>query len=214
MFPDEINPAKPFWPKPAGTGMRVIAGRAKGRRLLSVPGNSTRPITDRAKEALFGKLHGWLPERTVLDLFGGTGSVGLEALSRGAVKATFVDSSARAIATMRRNGQRCGLCPQMELVKADSFRYLVRPGIGPFDFIFIAPPQFRNMWIRALRAVDERPDLLTAEGTVVVQIAPKERRDFPLRHIISLDEREYGNVLLRYYACRPDTELTTPSPAA
>ena len=194
--------------------MRVIAGLAKGRRLFPVPGDSTRPITDRAKEALFGKLHAWLPGRTVLDLFGGTGAVGLEALSRGAVKATFVDSNARAIATMQRNGQHCGLYPQMELVKADSFRYLTRPGIGPFDFIFIAPPQFKDMWIQALRAVDERPGLLTTGSMVVVQIDPKEHRDLPLRHIISFDERRYGSVLLCYYQLQRHTDLSFPSPAA
>ncbi len=190
--------------------MRVIAGLAKGRRLWPVPGDSTRPITDRAKEALFGKLHAWLPERTVLDLFGGTGSVGLEALSRGAAKATFVDSNARAIATMRRNGQHCGLYPQMELVKADSFRYLTRPGIGPFDFIFIAPPQFKDMWVPVLRAVDKRPALLTAAGIVVVQMDPTERRDVPLRHIMAFDERRYGRVLLRYHELRVHTDGTGP----
>ncbi len=193
--------------------MRIIAGSAKGRRLFPVPGDSTRPITDRAKEALFGKLHAWLPGRTVLDLFGGTGAVGLEALSRGAVKATFVDSNARAISAMRRNGRRCGLFPQMELVRADSFRYLTRPDIGPFDFVFIAPPQFKDMWIQALMAVDERPELLTAESIVVVQIDPKERRDRPLQHIISLDERKYGNVLLRYYKLRRHSASTFPAPA-
>lgn len=191
--------------------MRIIAGSAKGRRLFPVPGDSTRPITDRAKEALFGKLHAWLPGRTVLDLFGGTGAVGLEALSRGAVKATFVDSNARAIAAMRRNGQRCGLYPQMEIVRADSFRYLSRPDIGPFDFVFIAPPQFKDMWIQALMAVDERPALLTAESIVVVQIDPKERRDRPLQHIISWDERKYGNVLLRYYTLRRHPASTFPA---
>ena len=198
----------------AGIVMRVIAGLAKGRHLQPVPGDSTRPITDRAKEALFSKLHGWLAQRTVLDLFGGTGAVGLEALSRGATKATFVDSNARAISTMRLNGQRCGLYPKMELVKGDSFRYLAQPDIGPFDFIFIAPPQFKGMWIQALMAVEKRPHLLTADGIVVVQVDPKEQKELPLQHIISFDTRRYGNVLLCYYELRPRTDFSSTAIAS
>lgn len=179
--------------------MRVIAGTAKGRRLQPVPGDSTRPITDRAKEALFSRLHGWLPGRSVLDLFGGTGAVGLEALSRGAAHATFVDASRRAAATMRRNGQVCGLAESMTVLRGDSFRFLGRPDIGPFDLIFVAPPQFKGMWIQALTAVDRRTDLLTADALTIVQIDPKEQRDVPLQHIILSDRRRYGNVLLLTY---------------
>lgn len=204
-------PCKRFQMVEPGASMRVIAGLAKGRRLRSVPGSTTRPITDRAKEALFGKLHGWLPQRTVLDLFGGTGAVGLEALSRGAAKATFVESNARAISTMRLNGQHCGLFAKMELIKGDSFRYLTQPDIGPFDFIFIAPPQFKGMWIQALMAVEERPELLTTDGIVVVQVDPKEQRDLALQHIICFDNRKYGNVLLCYYKLRPPPDLASSS---
>ncbi len=194
--------------------MRVIAGLAKGRRLRPVPGDTTRPITDRAKEALFGKLHEWLPERKVLDLFAGTGAVGLEALSRGAARATLVDSNIRAISTMKQNGRHCGLYQQMELVKADSFRYLSLPGIGPFDFIFIAPPQFKKMWSQALLAVDDRPELIASGGIVVVQIDPKEQKDLPLQRIIPFDTRKYGNVLLCFYELRRNTDSTFTVPAA
>ena len=88
--------------------LRVIAGKARGRRLRSVPGDSTRPITDRAKEALFNLLAPELPGTHFLDLFAGTGAVGIEALSRGAAFARFVDHNRLAIETVRANLQTTG----------------------------------------------------------------------------------------------------------
>ncbi len=83
--------------------MRVITGKAKGRKLQSVPGDSTRPITDRAKEALFSILGDWIVDTHVLDLFGGTGGVGIECLSRGAEHVVFVDQNRNAIETINAN---------------------------------------------------------------------------------------------------------------
>ena len=101
-----------------------------------------------------------------------------------------------------------------KLVKADSFRYLSLPGIGPFDFIFIAPPQFKKMWSQALLAVDDRPELIASGGIVVVQIDPKEQKDLPLQRIIPFDTRKYGNVLLCFYELRRNTDSTFTVPAA
>ncbi|MCY4522887.1 MAG: 16S rRNA (guanine(966)-N(2))-methyltransferase RsmD [Caldilineaceae bacterium] len=189
--------------------MRIIAGEARGRRLKDVPGAGTRPITDRAREALFGKLHAWIPDRRVLDLFGGTGSVGLEALSRGARHATFVDRGARAVATIRANGAACGFLERMEIVRQDSFAYLeaaaVR-GIGEaWDFVFIAPPQFKDMWSAALALVDRTAGVLAADGLAVVQIDPGEDRELALERLEQFDQRRYGRVLLCYYRPRPAT---------
>lgn len=183
--------------------MRVIAGKAKGRRLSPVPGDSTRPITDRAKEALFSILHAWLPERRVLDLFGGTGAVGIEALSRGAAHATFVDVQPRAVQTIRRNGALCGFPEQMEVVQTDSFRFLARSHPQPFDLVFIAPPQYQELWIRALQTLDAQPGLLHEEGIAVVQIDPREDTDPALRHMVRYDQRRYGRVLLCFYRHSP-----------
>jgi 16S rRNA (guanine966-N2)-methyltransferase len=85
------------------SGLRVIAGKAKGRKLHSVPGDRTRPITDRTKESLFNIIGGDIVDAALLDLFAGTGSVGIEALSRGASFVRFVDSNQRAIQTIRAN---------------------------------------------------------------------------------------------------------------
>ena len=193
--------------------MRVIAGLAKGRRLAPVPGPTTRPITDRAKEALFSALHDWIPQRRVLDLFGGTGAVGLEALSRGAAQAHFVDASAQAVATIQRNGAQCRFLDRMRIVRGDSFRYLARCADGPFDLVFIAPPQYQGLWRRALQALDARPELLTPDGRAVIQIDPREDADVPLTHMVRYDQRRYGRVLLCFYESAPGAPLSVDPPA-
>jgi len=179
--------------------VRVISGRAKGRRLVAVPGDATRPITDRVKEALFDILQTQVAGSRWLDLFGGTGGVGIEALSRGAAHCTFVERDRRALQTIRRNLQDTGLAADAEVVHGDAFAYLRRADVGPFDFIYIAPPQYQGLWRRALAAVDERPELLSAEGLAIVQIHPREAEEVPLRHLQLDDERRYGSTLLRFY---------------
>ena len=107
--------------------MRVIAGIAKGRKLLPVPGEGTRPITDRAKEALFSILQPDLPGARVLDLFAGTGSVGIEALSRGAEWADFVEAAPAAVKTLRDNLERTGLAKSAGILRRDVFDVLAGP---------------------------------------------------------------------------------------
>lgn len=179
--------------------MRVIAGLAKGRRLRSVPGDATRPITDRVKEALFDILGDRVVGCRFLDLFGGTGAVGIEALSRGAAHCTFVERSWQAVRTIRENLELTGLSEKAEVVRGDSFAYLRRPGLDPFDLIYVAPPQYRGLWRKALEQVDARPVLLTPDGLVIVQIHPREAEDVPLHHLALRDERRYGSTLLRFY---------------
>lgn len=179
--------------------MRVISGRAKGRRLIAVPGDTTRPITDRVKEALFDILQMQVAGSRWLDLFGGTGGVGIEALSRGAAHCTFVERDRRALQIIRRNLQATGLVASAEVVHGDAFAYLRRADVGPFDFIYVAPPQYQGLWRRALAAIDEHPDLLSTEGLVIIQIHPREAEDAPLRSLWLDDERRYGSTLLRFY---------------
>ena len=105
------------------SGLRVIAGTARGRRLRSVPGDTTRPITDRVKESLFDILGGDIQSANFLDLFAGTGSVGIEALSRGAAFARFIDKESQAVATVRVNLETTGLKGSADIVKADTFAY-------------------------------------------------------------------------------------------
>ena len=113
--------------------MRVIAGRAKGRRLLPVPGEGTRPITDRAKEALFSILGADVIYARVLDLFAGTGGVGIEALSRGARHVTFVEKAGQAVDILRQNLKATRLEAGAQVERADVFRYLEQTPREPFD---------------------------------------------------------------------------------
>lgn len=186
--------------------MRVIAGRAKGRRLLMVPGEGTRPITDRAKEALFSILDAEVPRARMLDLFAGTGGVGIEALSRGAASVTFVERAGKAVETLRQNLKTTGLEEGAQVVRGDVFKFLDAPPGEPYDLIYVAPPQYQGLWLKTLQALDERPALLAPSGTVIVQIFPKEYTEPSLTHLVLSDERRYGSVLLLFYEQASDTE--------
>jgi 16S rRNA (guanine966-N2)-methyltransferase len=180
--------------------MRVITGSAKGRKLQPVPGDSTRPITDRAKEALFSILGQWIEGARVLDLFGGTGSVGIESLSRGAAYVHFVDLNRKAVETIRANLRHCRLEAEALVERADSFTVLKQYRGAPFDLIYVAPPQYQELWQKALLLIDSRPELLAADGEVVVQIHPREDAPVALHFLREYDRRQYGSVLLLFYA--------------
>lgn len=184
--------------------MRVISGSAKGHKLQSVPGDSTRPITDRAKEALFSILGHWIDETRVLDLFGGTGAVGIEALSRGASFAHFIDRNRKAVQTIQTNLAHCKFEGQATVLQGDSFAFLESYGGEPFDLIYIAPPQYQGMWHKALTMVDQRPALLAPFGAVIVQIHPREDEAVELNFLEEYDRREYGSVMLIFYASAED----------
>ena len=186
--------------------MRVIAGRAKGRRLLAVPGEGTRPITDRAKEALFSILGAEVIRARVLDLFAGTGGVGIEALSRGARHVTFVEKAGQAVDILRQNLKATRLEAGAQVERADVFRYLEQTPREPFDLIYIAPPQYQGLWLKTLQAVDDRPAWLASGGQVVVQIFPKEYVEPNLRTLTLIDERRYGSVMLLFYALAAEVD--------
>jgi 16S rRNA (guanine966-N2)-methyltransferase len=179
--------------------MRVIAGTAKGRVLRSPRTRDTRPITDRAKESLFSILAPRIPGSRFLDLFAGTGGVGIEALSRGCAHATFVERSAAAVADIRHNLGETRLAANAEVVAADVFGYL-RGGPSPFDIIFVAPPQWLGLWPRAVQLLDRRPGWLAEGAVVVVQHDPSEGADVPLRRLRQISERTYGRVRFTFFA--------------
>lgn len=180
---------------------RVIAGSAKGKRLKLVPGDSTRPIMDRAKEALFNIIGRDIYDAQFLDLFGGTGSVGIEALSRGAAHALFLDLNRNAIQTLHANLKATRLSDRATVRKMDAFTLLANPPEREYDFIYIAPPQYKGMWQRILEALDQNPAWLAPHTVVIVQIDPKEQQDITLSHLQSYDERRYGQTLLWFFEC-------------
>lgn len=180
-------------------GIRVIAGSAKGRRLLMVPGEGTRPISDRAKQALFNVLGADVVGAVVLDLFAGTGSVGIEALSRGAQRATFVERDRLAVNTIQANLRTTGFERRARVIRSDVFIYLRNdPAVG-FDYIHVAPPQYQGLWADVLAALDARPAWVNPDGVVVAQVDPREFRPLALEHLALVDQRRYGNTLLCFY---------------
>lgn len=179
--------------------MRVISGTAKGRKLKRVPGDSTRPIMDRVKESLFNILGDVSGERW-LDLFAGTGQVGLEALSRGAAEVVFVDKVRPAVRTIEANLRTTGLAAGAEVLQMDAFAYLRQGGIRPFHLIYVAPPQYLGLWEEVMAVLDERPSTwLTPRGIVVVQIDPKEFRELSLQNLTLYEKRRYGSTLLCFH---------------
>ena len=182
--------------------MRVISGSAKGIQLEAVPGRGTRPISDRVKEAVFNILGDAIEGSRVLDLYAGTGSVGIEALSRGAELAVFVEKHPKAIATIRTNLQRTRLESGSRVVRADVFKFLAGQSQA-FDLIYIAPPQYLGLWSRTLAALDASPRWLAPHGVAVVQIFPKEMETLALASLQLTDERKYGSTLLCFYEASP-----------
>ena len=171
--------------------MRVVAGELRGRRLLSPPrGSEVRPTADRVREALFSIL-GDVEGALVLDLFSGTGALGIEALSRGAGRAVFVDSQ---IGPVQRNVTALGLEDRAELVRSDALAYLGREGPG-FDLILCDPPY--RLARRIGPELDQLvPPRLAPGGRFVAESAASE----PVELAIEPErERRYGDTLLRVW---------------
>jgi 16S rRNA (guanine966-N2)-methyltransferase len=186
--------------------MRVVTGEAKGRRLKSPKTPGTRPIIARVKTALFDILSTQIEGARFLDLFAGTGSVGIEALSRGAASATFIEMNPGVLRVLRENLRITGLANRAEVLHCDAFKFLQAPPTdGPdqrqYDIIYVAPPQYHELAARALALLESAP-LLADDGLVIVQVHPKERAGIiaaPCGRLILADERRYGSTLLLFY---------------
>ncbi len=188
------------------TQPRIISGSARGTRLQSVPGDTTRPITDRVKEALFNILGSDLVDATFFDLFSGTGSVGIEALSRGARFARLNDFNRIAVNTIRTNLEKTHLAAGAEVLQADAFALLKRHPDQAFDYIYIAPPQYKGMWQRALQELDANPGWIKEDTWVIAQIDPVEYEPLTLEHLVEFEQRKYGSTLLVFYEQKGDGE--------
>lgn len=179
--------------------IRVIGGIAKGRKLKLVPGSGTRPIMDRVKEALFSILGDRVLDAHFLDLYAGTGSVGIEALSRGAAHATFVENARPAIQTIKANLLHVGLDGFADVIRADVRDYLRAAPSACFELIYIAPPQYQGLWLETLKLLDNNIEHLCLDGWAIVQIDPQEKQAVELQHLRAIDERKYGNTLLWFF---------------
>lgn len=172
--------------------MRVIAGSAKGRRLVAPKGGGTRPFTDRAKEALFSSLGDRVHGATVLDLYAGSGSLGIEALSRGARAVTFVERSPQAIRAIEANLAACGF--DARVVSADVDAFLCAAS-DHFDLVFVDPP-YRLSLALVNEVLAATAGCLAEGGTMVVHRRAGEEPPTPPHRARLADERRYGDTQL------------------
>ena len=179
--------------------MHVTTGRAKGRSLKSVPGDVTRPITDRVKQALFNILADDVKGTAWLDMFGGTGAVGIEALSRDARSVTFIDQNVLAVRTIEANLKMTGFEDRARVIRQDAFRYIAAYPNAQYDFIYVAPPQYQGLWAAALLAIDSAIAWLAEDGAIIAQIDPHEYHELELKQLDMVDQRRYGSTMLCFY---------------
>ena len=148
--------------------MHIITGSARGTHLFTLPGNNTRPTSERAKEAIFSMLQFDLEGRRVLDLFSGSGQMGLETLSRGAAHAVLVDKERAAVEVIRKNAEKTRLAAKATVCMSDALSYLNGCREQPFHLVFLDPPYAAGLLPPVLRTLHARA-LLTRGATVVAE---------------------------------------------
>lgn len=147
--------------------MRVIAGKVRGKPLKTPNGLSTRPTTDRVKEAMFSIIHFELPGADILDLFAGTGQLGIEGLSRGANRVTFVDAQESACRLIRENVKACGFQDQARIVRSDYLSFLNQCS-EKYNIILLDPPYAEVFLENSLKRISEI-DILQSDGIIVTE---------------------------------------------
>ena len=177
--------------------MRVITGKARGVTLKTPTGMTTRPTTDRVKEALFSIIHFDLPGATILDLFGGTGQLGIEALSRGAKSAVFVDSNDSACKLIRENLKRAKLECEGRVVRSDYLDFL-KNCKNQFDIILLDPPYAEVFLENSLKMITEI-DILQYGGIIVTERPMGKQLDFDFPGLERSRDYKYGQTLLTVF---------------
>lgn len=180
--------------------MRIIAGEAKGRKLLSPIGKNTRPTLDRVKESIFDIIQFKVYGSVVLDAFSGTGSLGLEAVSRGAKKCYLVDKSVDTFNILKKNIISLKFQDRCECVNKDSYEYLrlLSKKNIKFDIIFIDPPYSKEMIPPAIEIIYDK-NLLLKSGIIVTKIDSREKLYTGFKNIKLYDHRKYGNTTICFY---------------
>ena len=177
--------------------MRVITGKARGVQLKTPDGLQTRPTSDRVKEALFSIIQFDVPGKNVLDLFGGTGQLGIEAISRGAKSAVFVDAGEKACALIRENLRRCRMEGEGRVVRSDYLEYLSRCR-ERFDLVFLDPPYAEVFLENSLNKLAEI-DILESGAIIVAERPVNKELPWELTGFTKSKDYKYGNTLLTLY---------------
>ena len=180
--------------------MRIISGTARGRKLTGFSGSSIRPTSDRVREAVFSILSsrlGSLNGRTVLDLYAGTGAMGLEALSRGVLSAVFVDLAKESADLIRKNASTIKLASNAEVIQGDVRQVIARQS-RQFDLIFMDPP-YHNEDISDILLLLAEKKLLKPEGIVCIETANKISLPETIPPLNLIDRRKYGSTAVSFY---------------
>ena len=177
--------------------MRVITGTARGVVLKTPEGELTRPTADRVKEALFSVIQFDIPAARVLDLFGGTGQLGIEALSRGARSAVFVDHQEKAVSLIRENLRRTHFLEQGRVVRSDYLEYLKRCR-ETFDLIFLDPPYAEVFLENALKCIAQI-DILADGGIIVTERPVGKELPYEFPGFTRSKDYKYGKTLITLY---------------
>lgn len=178
--------------------MRVISGIAKGTKLNSIESMSTRPTLDRVKEPLFSIILSYIEDANVLDLFAGSGALGIETLSRGAKKCTFCDKSYEAIKMLKQNLQKTRLEEKSNIINKDYKKCLESINNEQFDIIFIDPPYKQNIGVDAIKIIVNN-NILAKDGIIILETDEEQRDLKQLKEVEKLeikDVRKYGRVKL------------------
>jgi 16S rRNA (guanine966-N2)-methyltransferase len=183
--------------------VRVIAGTAKGRRLISPKGSRIRPTSDKVKEALFNMLNGItgsLSGFAVLDIFAGTGNLGIEALSRGAAEAVFIDNHRDSIALVKKNLDLTGFSDRSRVVLREAVAALriLEETNSPFQLIFLDPPYHHEILERVLEYLASS-SLVDENTLVVAEFSPKEKLETSFGLLREFDRRTYGDTSLAFF---------------
>lgn len=177
--------------------MRVITGKARGVQLKTPDGLTTRPTTDRVKEALFSIIQFEIPTARVLDLFGGTGQLGIEALSRGAKSAVFVDAGESACRLIKENLRRTKFENEAKVIRSDYLDYLKRCR-EKFDIVFLDPPYAEVFLENALKCITEI-DILETGGIIVAERPVGKELPWDFEGFTRSKDYKYGKTLLTIY---------------
>ena len=183
--------------------MRIITGKAKGKKLFTLEGDATRPTSERIKGAIFSAIQFDIEGRRVLDIFAGSGQMGLEALSRGAVSATFIDSSREAMEIVKKNANATSLADVSKFIVSDGANYLRKSaGRDRYDLVFIDPPYAMNLCKKTVEAL-LRYEALSDGAIVVLESGDEvmELDNFPYSAFEVIKSTSYGkktsvNILL------------------
>ena len=190
--------------------MRIIGGRLKGRRLAGVKGQ-IRPTADRVREAIFNILGPEVPGSLVMDLFAGTGALGIEALSRGAVAAVFVENQLTSLQVLRRNLSQCALSEVSRIIPLAAEKALPKLAAAGerFSLIFLDPPYGRGLAASTLLLL-ARKILLAPNGHVIVEHSRLENLTEQYQDLRRHDQRRYGATLISFYSCRHQEDSGGP----